>query len=158
MNLYLIKRGPRPSYHKAMFHPVIICSRKHVAEWEVGATDARSWMWVRETSADDGAGFLIVRWNGLDIDYGHIVREVGPMPDGTLTAFFHPHESKKEPWSLIKGAIWWDDREMPKMLKLRGCIYPPDDFSKSSILDKIADDGSTGGGNWRPQPTWWESK
>lgn len=149
--MYLIKRGPRPSYHVAPFHPVIICAKKRIAKVQAGCTGDKAWVWTRDTCCDDGLGFLLARWRGLDIDYGNVVHNVGPLPDGTHTGFFH--ERKLEPWSLLFGAVWWDDKPLPEALAEWGVIYPPDEHSRQSILDHIANDGCSGFG--RPEPSYW---
>jgi hypothetical protein len=97
------------------------------------------------------AGWLLERWNGLDLDYGHLVREVGPLPDGSHTAFFHDRDS--EPWTLLRGAVWWDDRVLPKYLEKAGVVYSPDDFTRNVILDAVEDDGVSGFG--REWPSYW---
>lgn len=151
---YLIKRGPRPENHRAPFHPVIICGLKRVALWQVGATNDKSWLW---SSGHFGlpAGWLLLRWNGLDIDYGHVVREVGPLPDGTHTGFFHDRD--KEPWTLIDGAVWWHTRKMPTCLADLGVKYPEDEFTQQRITDNVANDGMIGFRRDRP-PFWPEPK
>lgn len=150
--MFLIKRGPRPDYHNAPFHPVIICNKRRVAKWEAGCTGDRSWVWERKSRMMDGEGFLLVRWNGFDIDYGHVVHNIGDMPDGTHCGFSHPGRGA-EPWNLIKGAVWWDDKKMPTDFQKAGVIYPPDHFSQQRILDFISDDGASGFG--REIPKFW---
>lgn len=152
MHIYLIKRGPKPEYHNAPFHPVIICAKRKVAKWEAGSTSDRAWLWERASHIMDGAGFLLMRWNGLDIDYGHVVHNVGDMPDGAHSGFYHPGRGG-EPWTLLKGAIWWDDKPLPPSLVEMGVIYPPDDFTQQRILDTIADDGCSGFP--RAKPAYW---
>lgn len=124
MNLYLVKRGPRPSYHNAPYHPVIICTRRPIAEWEAGWTGDKSWVWLKE--ADTSSGWLLVKWNGLNIDYGHIVRGCS-LPDGTETGVFH--DRKKEPWNLMAEATWWSDHNMPQWVADKGTKYPTDNFT-----------------------------
>ena len=102
----------------------------------------------------DGEGFLLERWNGFDIDYGHVVHDVGAMPDGTPCCFVHPHKVSEEPWTLIKGAVWWDDKKIPPDFLVGGVIYPPDNFTQQRILDSIADDGCSNFGN-RVVPSFW---
>lgn len=150
--MYLIKRGPRPSYHRAPFHPVIICNKKRVAKLEAGDTGDHAWVWERHSNRMDGEGFLLARWNGFDIDYGHVVHDIGLMPDGTKCGFVHKHTGK-EPWNLINGSIWWDDKEIPYEFFSAGVIYPPDYFTQQSILDKIANDGFSG--FHREKPKFW---
>lgn len=168
--MYLIKRGPRPDYHKAPFHPVIICAKKRVAKREAGSSSDRAWVWERfSTDVENGEGFLLARWCGLDIDYGHVVHGFD-LPDGTPAAFHHQHRSlgydrpgevgakflgysaePQEPWTLIRGAVWWDDKLMPPVLAKAGVVYPPDDFTQQVILDAIADDGCSGFGREIPK-------
>lgn len=146
--VYLVKRGPRPSYHKAPFHPVIICGKRRVAMWEAGFSGDCAWVWEHNRGTGFG-GWLFVRWAGLDIDYGHVVRNF-TLPDGTDAAFVHEHTGR-EPWFLIAGAVWWDDKRMPKWLEASGVVYPSDHHSQQSILNVIADSGFLE----RPTPNFW---
>ena len=150
MSIYLIKRGPRPEHHKAPFHPVIICGKRRVAHWEAGWSGDAAWVWSHERSVR-GGGWLLERWNGFNVDYGHVVRGL-TLPDGTLAAFVHEH-TNREPWPLISGAVWWDDKRMPAWLAEMGAVYPPDEFTQQRILDSIADDGASGWG--REVPSHW---
>jgi len=163
MNLYLIKRGPRPSYHNAPFHPIIICEQKRVAKWEAEDTNGAAWVWENTVRYDDSAlvaGWLLSRWQGLDIDYGHVVKEI-TLPDGTTAAFEHDRE--RVPWTLMPGAIWWSLRKMPKPLSQSGVIYPPDSFTRDDICTwclkgNIFPDGmpSTMGRSWEDEwPDFW---
>ena len=133
--LFLIKRGPRPDYHNAPFHPVIICTLKGVADWEVGGSDARAWLWSRSISPGPGEGWLLERWNGFNVDYGGVVRAI-EMPDGTKAAFVH-HHTGREPWSLLSKAVWWSEHEIPDWLAELGVKPPDDDFSRGWIQDRI---------------------
>lgn len=154
MRLYLIKRQPRPEWHKAPYHPVIICDRKPMAEWEMGHSGEHAYVWMKPN--DISTGWLLVRWNGLDIDYGHVVRSI-EMPDGSHAAFFHARD--QEPWSLMAGATWWSNRVMPSWLVERNVVYPKDQHSQQSILDTLANDGASGFGRKIPDhwPTPWPS-
>lgn len=148
--VYLIKRGPREAYHRAPFHPVIICAKRRVAKWEAGWTGDAAWVWSHERGTGAG-GWLLERWNGFDIAYGHVVRGV-LMPDGTDAAFVHEH-TNREPWPLIAGAVWWDEKQIPAWLLEMGAIYAPDKFSQQRILDLIANDGCSF--DDRPRPEHW---
>lgn len=153
--LYLIKRGPRPAYHRAPFHPVILCTHKCVADKEVGGTDDGDWLWTKFGWGRNGAGWLLERWNGFPIDYGGVVRGFA-LPDGTHAAFWRDYD----PWpkgiqNLLPGAVWWTDQPMPAWLQERGVIYPPDRFSRQVILDTIADDGCQGFSHIREYPSLW---
>ena len=132
--IYLIKRGPQPQYHRAPFHPIIICDHKKLAKWEAGSTGDLACVWSHSThSANEG--WLYGRWLGLDIDYGAIVHSV-PLPTGEMVAFVHDRET--EPWVLLRHATWWSDKVMPRWLSDLGVTYPEDDFTQQAILDAIA--------------------
>lgn len=137
MNLYLVKRGPRPDYHKVPCHPVIICTKRDTAEWEAGNSSRRAWVWEMFDGARDIGGWLLVRWEGLDIDYRPVVSGF-TLPDGTETAFWHKHD-RPLPWDLLKGAVWWSDRRMPDWLKEAGAVYPPDQFTRDRILEDLGE-------------------
>lgn len=148
--VYLIKRGPKPGFHRAPYHPVIICAKKPVAKWEAGWTGDAAWLWSHERGVR-GGGWLLERWNGFDVDYGHVVRGVA-MPDGTPAAFVH-ESTGREPWTLLEGAVWWDDKKMPGWMEAAGVIYPPDNFTRQRVLDTTAGDGSSGFS--REWPDFW---
>lgn len=153
MAFYLIKRGPRSEFHRAPFHPVIICNRSGMAKWEAKDTSEKAMIWVKDQA--DSGGFLLARWNGLDIDYGGLIHDVGPMPDGMKVGFYHDRDA--EPWTLLRGAIWWSSRKMPKWFMEQGVEYPPDDFSQQRILDNehwLRKDCE--GSGWDKEvPEWW---
>lgn len=137
--LYLIKRGPRPSHHAAPFHPVILCSHKLTAKWEAGATDDAAWVWEKGGWDDNGRGWLLVRWNGFDVDYGNLVRSI-KMPDGSCAAFWRDYDSDLSVKSLFPGAVWWSEREMPRWISQRGVVYPTDLHTQHSILSNWGDE------------------
>lgn len=147
--IWLIKRGPRPAHHRAPLHPVIVCAKKRVAKWESGATDELACVWEHDYS-EGGSGWLWTRWMGLDIDYGHVVRSM-PLPNGERVAFVHDRD--KEPWTLLQGAIWWDNKPMPAWVMSAGVLYPPDEFTRNTILSMVANDGFSGLG--RQCPSFW---
>lgn len=152
--LYLIKRAHRPAHHRAPYHPVIVCDRKRVALWEAGDTGDRAWVWSAENNPL--YGWLLERWEGLDIDYGHVIHNV-TLPDGTPTAYYHVHSGSAYEAAFLKlfrGAVWWSDREIPEWLQERGVVYPPDRFTRQRILDNIANDGHSGF-NDRPDLPFW---
>lgn len=148
--VYLIKRGERPEHHRAPYHPVILCSRKPVAEWEAGWTGDEATVWTH-TWGSPASGWLLTRWRGLDVDYGHVVRG-HELPDGTRSGFFHDRD--EEPWTLLDGCVWWSSERIPEWLDDHGVIYPPDPHSQQRILDTEADDGWSGSGR-RPIPEHW---
>jgi hypothetical protein len=148
--LYLIKRGPRPDHHKAPYHPVIICDRKAEARDEAGCTCRKATIWV-SNPREGLSGWLLVRWQGLDLDLGPVVHAC-ELPDGTRSGF--AHNRKAEPWTLLSGAVWWSPAQMPGWLAELGVVYPPDRFTQQGILDDRANDGASGFGN-RVPPTHW---
>lgn len=181
MTIYLIKRGPRPDHHRAPYHPVVICDRKDMAKWEVGWTGDRAWLWSHCEPGTLGGGWLLERWEGLDLDYGGLVKG-GTLPDGTHMGFFHKQrdrgyaprtgddkpvwlgydETLQEPWTLLPGAVWWSAMPMSKALQEAGVVYPSDSFTQQRILDGRAmlDDekakrGGVYGTGTRICPEWW---
>jgi hypothetical protein len=157
--IYLIKRGERPSYHKAPFHPVILCTLKRIAQWEAGSSSDHAWVWTNGLPGKPGVGWLLERWNGFDIDYGAVVHGFN-LPDGTPAAFWRDYTPRNENAGCVKdlfpGAVWWSDKIMPEWLQKRGVIYPPDKFTQWHILDHIADDGMMGVG--RDIPSHWKKQ
>lgn len=154
-NLYLIKRGERPTYHKAPFHPVIICTRKDVAIWQAGDTSAGAWVWVQAYRQHGGrSGWLLHRWNGLDIDYGHVVHSFA-LPDGIRAGFWRDYQTEDENYigNLLPGAIWWSTERMPDSYSQWGVVYPPDEFSQMCIVEDTLNDGMRG--FKRETPSFW---
>jgi hypothetical protein len=149
-SIYFVKKGPRPDWHKAPYHQFIICTRRALAKWEAGASSERSWIW--EQPGGEGAGWLLWRWKGLDLDYGPVVHGFN-LPDGTEAAFSHPLKNG-EPWCLLAETTWWSSRKMPEWLHKVGVKYPTDAFTQQRILDTEADDGCMGFCN-RTAPAWW---
>lgn len=155
--LWLIKRQPRPSWHRAPYHDVIVCPRRDMAKWEAGATDSLANVWSHDAGCT-GGGWLIERWNGLDIDYGHIVRGM-PLPDGTVRAF--EHDATKEPWTLLRGAVWYSSKKIPQRWADAGFVYAPDYFTQQHILDTKEslraerEQRGCATGFGRPIPAWW---
>lgn len=132
MNLYLIKRGPRPDYHKAPYHPVILCTRVAEAKWQAGATSELAWVWEKY-DATPSSGWDLCRWNGFDIV--GICHHNYRLPDGLKPGIVHDRQS--EPRTLLAGAVWWSNQKMPTWLQEKGVIYPPDSFTQECIIDNI---------------------
>ena len=131
MRLYLIKRGPKPKHYRTPYCPVIICTRKDVAMDQAGWSGDGATVWAQDGTPS--CGFLLTRWQGLDIDYGHIIRGF-TLPDGNHAAFQH---AGKEPWQLLNGAVWWSERKMPDWLAEKGVIYPQDAWTQNSVIGSI---------------------
>jgi hypothetical protein len=75
----------------------------------------------------DGSGLLLIRWKGLDVDYGHHVRG-SALPDGSHSGFYHEGPGP-EAWGLFRGAIWWSSRTCPQWLVDRGVVTVPDSLT-----------------------------
>jgi hypothetical protein len=127
---YLVKRGPRSPLHLAPWHPVVVCGKRSVAKWEAKGTDEKAWVW----SGDGEGGWLLERWNGLDICYGGVVHSI-TLPDGTTAGFYRKRD--QEPWTLLQGAIWWDNKLLPDILAKLGVVEPPDEFSKGVVQQVV---------------------
>ena len=152
-NLYLVKRGPKPAYHRASFHPVVLCDIHRIAENEAGFSGEHAWVWSHCGIANRGFGWLIERWNGLDLDYGSVVHGF-ELPDGAHAGFWRISEDfPAGVRDLVSCATWWSTRRIPEWLLELGVKYPDDDFSQQWILDEIANDGVSGFG--RNRPAFW---
>lgn len=91
-NLYLIDRGhDRPDHHhpSVPYHRVIVACNGRVARWEAGDTADGATVWQLLAGDLDGSGWLLIRWRGLDVDYGAVARS-STLPDGSHTGFWHP--------------------------------------------------------------------
>lgn len=152
--LFLIKHcDVKPEHHNAPYHPIIICDRKPVAEWRQGSSDDQAWVWMKSGWNKNPSGWLLVRWSGLDIDYGPVVHSI-TMPDGSMAAFWRDYQRWPEGvGGLIERAIWWSDRKMPDWLDVRGVQYPPDRFTQQQVLDDVTKDDCTGVP--RREPAFW---
>lgn len=158
-HLYLIHRGPQyadphqwcESLRETSVHMVIVCTRKATAKWEAGDSGEGSTVWVR-SAADGGEGWLLTKWRGLDVDYGHLVRGF-TLPDGSRTGFFHPGNPSPEhrrPWDSLNGAIWWSDQDLPAWLAKRGVRLPTDRHTLEAIYNDIGRErgGDRDGDSW----------
>jgi hypothetical protein len=160
-HLYLVKRGPKPDYHAAPFHPVLLTDWKCVAEWEAGWSGDHAWVWEAFQPGPNVGGWLLVRWNGFPIDYGHVVRSL-TLPDGNKAAFWRDYETRDGEEGmvgpLLPGAVWYSERKLPEWLVERGVVYPSDHFTQQHILDCIANRDWKKGGSWgcgREIPSHW---
>lgn len=133
--LYLIKRGPRPDYHRAPFHAVIICTKRKQAMWEAGSTSDHAWVWVKDEMTEPG-GWLLCRWNGFDIDYGNVVHGI-TLPDGSPSAFWRLYDTPagNVVTDIVQDATWWSTSKIPEWLVNRGVKKPDDDFTQRRISE-----------------------
>lgn len=122
--LCMIIRGERSVHHKAPFHPVILVTRKHTYEWEVGdCTDGVTAVELNINSSYEHPTFHLLRYKGYINDSNKHFK----LFDGTDTKEFLKSEYLKE---CLKKAIWWSDQEPPEWLKPN---FAEDDFTKESI-------------------------
>lgn len=152
-DLWLIRRAPRPEhYHPdTPYHPVVICARRVVLEEERGWSGDGASVWWHEAK-EAGSGWLMQRWQGFDIDYGHTVRGL-VLPDGTRAAFAHDRDAA--PWTLLPGAVFLDDRSMPAWLEALGAVYPPDERTRDRLIETILDESPLGLGRRAFYPEHW---
>lgn len=134
--LYFIDRArEKPEHHVAPYHRYLICTDRKRAFWEAGDTHDGAWIWQRDTIANDGCGWLLLRWKGLDIDHGTVVRG-GELPDGAIMGFTHPHRDLP-PWNVLDKTVWWSEKDIPLWLRARGVDRPADEFSLKLIKERL---------------------
>jgi hypothetical protein len=148
--IYLTKEGPEPLYHRAEGYPAVLCDNKRVA-WDVhGNTGEGATVWC-QTDLRLGSGWLLLRYRGLVIDYWPVM-SAPRLFDGARSGFVHDHD--QEPWTLLRGALWWSIRQMPPAFAKAGVLYAAKWRLQQCILDSIAHD-SHSGCNDRVAPAWW---
>ena len=136
--LFLVKRGPQPIHQASPYHRVILCSNRKIARLRAGWSGDLSSVWEKDSGA--ASGFLVRRWNGLDIDYGGLVRG-HILPDGSKSGFYHDRDS--EPWTLLSSAVWWSTRNrVPGWLD--GVVLPPSDSLSIQEIEEDEDSLSRG--------------
>jgi DNA-binding MarR family transcriptional regulator len=134
-NLYLIDRGhDRPSqFHPdTPYHRVLVACNGKVARHEAGDTGDGATVWQLFAGDLDGSGWLLIRWKGLDVDYGSLVR-TWTLPDGSHTAFYHP--GRPEPGTPVGN---WLDRLVADPL-----LGPTARAVASDLFDYREDGGDT---------------
>lgn len=131
MDLWLIERKPKPDWHNAPYHQVILCTARHTAEWEGGGSPDGATVWnqcdLRKDSKYLHTWFL-VRWKGLDCHTFRGAAVYFDLPDGSNT-----REHSERAHSLVVGAVWWSDKPLPQFLRDLGVIEAPDDFTRELI-------------------------
>ncbi len=127
-SLFLIVRGPKSEFHKAPYHPVIVCSRTHTAKWEAQKTD--NGHTVFECMADNG-NWLLVKYQGYNIDHGNVCSHF-TLFDGKESKEVSSSENIE---AYLKNAVWWSYDHMPKWIEEKGVSYATDAFTKKRIYD-----------------------
>jgi hypothetical protein len=125
-NLFLIIRGERSEHHKADFHPIIICSRKHTAKWEAGATVDGATVFENMAPESAAGNWLLCRYKGYDI--------VGTPQYFTLFDGKESRDISTISDETFNNAIWWSYDRMPEYLKDKGVHYATDEFTKNRIM------------------------
>jgi hypothetical protein len=135
-NFFLVIRGPKSEHHNAPFHPVILCTRRHTAQWESRpSSDGDT---VLENMAPDAScwgNWLLVKYKGYDIDYGAVAHYF-TLFDGANSRDVSDSGRIE---SLLNGATWWSYDEMPVFVRALGVKYPEDNFTKQVIWEDLGD-------------------
>jgi hypothetical protein len=135
-NFYLILRGPKGEHHNAPFHPIILCTRKHTAEWESKCSKDGATVWVNMAPSTAYWGnWLLVKYKGYDIDYGNIAHYF-TLFDGKDSREVSDRDYIE---TLLRNAIWWSYDEMPEFVKELGVKLPEDNFTKQCIWEDLGD-------------------
>ena len=103
MILYAVKR----------FSKTALFTNRARARAFAGSSDSKFGAFAWEQNGE-AAGWCLVRWHGLDVDYGPVVHSLR-MPDGSEAGIVHDRGA--EPWTLLARAEWASDRKMPKWLE-----------------------------------------
>lgn len=131
--LYFIDRGERPITHAAPYHRYRICTDRKRAYHEAGQTLDGAHIWERNVRADRN-GWLLIRWMGLDIDYGYLVSG-GDLPGGGRMGF--AHWGDRLPWNALSSAVWFSTHEIPRWLHEEGVRPPTDAFTLERLAEPL---------------------
>lgn len=138
-SLFLIDRGkpgdnftPPPTWRR-----VVVSDSSRVARRLAGDSADRCTVWQNFGRHNKGRGLLLVRWQGLDVDYGVALRPF-VLPDGTRTGFAHKGDGG--PWGLIPHANWWSSSPAPAWLVKLGVVLPEQDDSPNALAAAVAED------------------
>lgn len=129
---FIVVRGRKSVHHKAPFHKVIVCTRKHTADWESHRTSEGHTVFV--CLAPDSlscANWLCIKYNGYDIDYRHVTANF-KLYDGKETNEITSH---LEIAKMLNKAIWWSYDPMPDWFNGKGVKYAKDNFTKQRIWE-----------------------
>jgi hypothetical protein len=132
-SLYIIIRGEKSEFHNAPYHPIIVCSRKHVAKWE--SKDAHNGATVLYNAAgiSESGNWFLGQYKG----YGCESNRYLTLFDGVDSRDFTNKERVER--ELLNGAVWWSYDECPRWMLDLGVKYPEDDFSKKVIMSDYGD-------------------
>lgn len=127
--LWLIIRGKQPDYHNAPYHPIILCSRKHTAEWESRDVTKGATVLYNAGGTDRSGNWFLGRYKGYDCD----TNQYFTLFDGVDTGDFT--DKTRIETEVISKAVWWSYDLMPDWIRKLGCKFPNDEFTKRMILD-----------------------
>lgn len=125
-NLYLVVRGPKSEHHKAPYHSIIVCTRRHTAEWESEHTKDGHTVFVNLAPDSPAGNWLLVKYKGYSIDGNSYFT----LFDGQCTRELASHKNID---GLLNQAVWWSYDQMPKWFIDKGVRFAEDDFTKRQI-------------------------
>lgn len=125
-NFYLIVRGQQPESHAAPYSEVILCTRKHTADWESLGTKNGCTVFVN--LAPPYGTWMCVKYKGYDLDTRPVAHYLD-LFDGKNT-----RDLEKDIENYLKQALWWSYDEMPEWIKESGVSLPSDNWTKKQIL------------------------
>jgi hypothetical protein len=138
-SLFLIDRGqPGPDFTPGpTWRRVVIADSSRTARRLAGDTADGCTVWQNFGRHNQQKGLLLVRWMGLDVDYGTSFHP-SVLPGGMPTGFHH--RDNRHTWGLFQGATWWSSHRMPKWLERAGVLLPTEQGPASALVLAIADD------------------
>ena len=136
-SIFLIDRGEQVGQVPEPFkRRVLVSDSSRVARRLAGDTaDGRS-VWQNLGRHNKDRGLLLIRWKGLDLDYGTALRP-SLLPDGTPAGFHH--RDNRATWGLFSGAVWWSSGLMPQWLARLG-VYCPEFTEAPGLIEEVMND------------------
>lgn len=129
-NLFLIIRGDKPIYHNAPYHPIIICTRKHTAQWESKGVENGATLLYNAEGNCESCNWFLGKYKGYTCENGcHFT-----LFDGVETKSFTREKVINE---YVKKSVWWSNDKMPKWIEDLGVKIPSDDFSQKRIKEDV---------------------
>jgi hypothetical protein len=118
-SLFLIVRptGLVPATSRPLDRRAVVCDSSRVARFVAGDTRAVCTVWQNFGTHNKNHGLLLIRWRGLDVDYGTGTAIIPSwLPGNEGPTGFH-HRSYRATWDLFKEAFWWSSKPaVPKWL------------------------------------------
>lgn len=138
-SLFLIDRGAPPENFtpSPIYRRVIVSDGSRVARRVAGDTAEGCSVWQNFGTRNKNKGLLLIRYRGLDVDYGVELRR-SILPGGTPSGFHH--RDNRETWELFRGATWWSSAKLPTWLAKLGVLSPQDEHAPTALAVAIAED------------------